>query len=249
MNPNTRQRLHLLDALRGLTLISMAAYHAMWNLVWLYGVQCPWYTGPLGYLWQQSICWTFILLAGFCFSMSRNHIKRGLLVFLGGILVSLVTHVLMPASQITFGILTFTGSAVLLMTPAEKLLRKAPPLPGLMASAALFALLRNVPKGQLGFEALVLGTLPESMYRNDFTAYLGFPSRSFHSADYFPLIPWLFLFLCGWFLFRVFSARGWNEELFARGRFPVLNFLGRNSLIVYLLHQPIIYGLMELLLK
>ena len=55
--------------------------------------------------------------------------------------------------------------------------------------------------------------------------------------------------MCGYFLFRIFHARGWNEKLFAQGNFPVLNFLGRNSLIVYLLHQPIIYGLMTLLLN
>ena len=243
------KRLHLLDALRGLCLISMIFYHGMWNLVHLYGMDGAWFTGPMGYIWQQSICWTFILLSGFCFSMSRSHLKRGGLIFLGGVLVSLVTHGLTPVSRITFGILTFTGSAVLLMIPLEKPLAKVPALPGLLGSAALFALLRNVPRGTLGFEGLVLGRVPGWLYRNLFTAWLGFSPADFYSADYFPLIPWLFLFVCGWFLFRVFRDRGWNEKLFARGSFPVLNFLGRHSLIVYLLHQPIIYGLMELLLK
>lgn len=242
-------RLHLLDALRGLTLISMAAYHSMWNLVHLYGIDGAWFTGPIGYLWQQSICWTFILLAGFCFSLSRSHWKRGLLIFGGGILVSAVTHLLMPASRITFGILTFTGSAVLLMIPAEKLLRKVPALPGLLTSAALFALTRNVPSGTLGFEGLVLAPVPQGLYRNLLTTWLGFPAPHFYSADYFPLIPWFALFVCGYFLFRIFSARGWNEKLFAKGTFPVLNFLGRHSLMVYLLHQPLIYGLMALLLN
>ena len=248
MEQINRSRLHLLDALRGATLISMAAYHAMWNLVHLYGIDGAWYTGPMGTLWQQSICWTFILLAGFCWRMSRNHLKRGLLVFGGGILVSLVTHLLMPASRITFGILTFTGSAVLLMIPLEGLLKRIPAIPGLLGSAALFSLLYNVSRGTLGFGGLVLGVLPRSLYRNYLTAYFGFLPAGFYSADYFPLLPWLFLFFCGYFLFRIFDARGWNQRLFARGRFPVLNFLGRNSLTVYLLHQPIIYGLMTLFL-
>ena len=244
----TSKRLHLLDALRGLTLISMILYHGMWNLVHLYGIDGAWYTGPMGYLWQQSICWTFILLAGFCWQLSRNHWKRGLMIFLGGIVVSLATHIFMPASRITFGILTFTGSAVLLMIPAEKLLKRIPPLAGLAVSAALFAVLRNVPRGTLGFEGLVLGILPRQWYRNYFTAWFGLPHPGFYSSDYFPLIPWLFLFISGYFLFRFLQDRGWNEKLFAKGNFPVLNFLGRNSLIVYLLHQPIIYGLMELFL-
>ena len=244
----TSKRLHLLDALRGLTLISMAAYHSMWNLVHLYGIDGAWYTGPVGYVWQQSICWTFIILAGFCWQLSRNHWKRGLMIFGGGIIVSLATHIFMPASRITFGILTFTGSAVLLMIPLEKLLEKVPPLPGLIGSAALFAVLRNVPSGTLGFEGLVLGILPRQWYKNYLTAYFGFRPPLFYSSDYFPLIPWLFLFVFGYFLYRIFHSRGWNEKLFARGNIPVLNFLGRNSLLVYLLHQPIIYGLMTLFL-
>ena len=248
MTLKTPTRLHLLDALRGLTLISMTVYHAMWNLVHLYGIDGAWFTGPAGYFWQQSICWTFIALSGFCFSLGRNPAKRGLIIFLGGILVSVVTHLVMPAARITFGILTFTGSAVLLTAAAERLLRKAPPLPGLLVSGALFALLRNVPKGSLGFEGLVLVRLPRCLPRNYLTAYLGLPPADFWSADYFPLLPWLLLFLCGYFLFRVFQVRGWNERFFARGNFPVLNFLGRHSLIVYLLHQPVIYGLMTLLI-
>ena len=244
----TRTRLHLLDALRGLTLLSMIGYHGMWNLVNLYGFDAAWFTGPLGYLWQQSICWTFIGLAGFCFSLGRNHLKRGLLIFMGGVIVSVVTHLFLPSARITFGILTFTGSAVMLMIPLETLLKRLPPLPGLAASGALFFLLRNVPGGQLGFEALALGPLPRALYRNGLTAYLGFPPAGFYSSDYFSLIPWLFLFLCGYFLFRVLHSRGWEEKLFAKGSFPVLNLLGRHSLIVYLLHQPIIYVLMALFL-
>ena len=61
-----KQRLHFLDALRGFTLINMIAFHGMWNLVYLFGVRANWYTGMPGYLWQQWICWTFILLSGFC---------------------------------------------------------------------------------------------------------------------------------------------------------------------------------------
>ena len=95
-----KTRLHLLDALRGFLLINMIGYHCMWNLVYLFGVKAPWYRALPGYLWQQFICWSFILLAGFCWSMSRSHIRRGLLVFGGGAIVSLVTCVFMPENRI-----------------------------------------------------------------------------------------------------------------------------------------------------
>lgn len=236
-------RLHLLDALRGFLLLHMIAYHGLWNLTYLFGVKLPWYTGTPGYIWQQFICWSFILLSGFCWSMSRNHFKRGLLVFGGGVVVSLVTCILMPESRILFGILTGIGSFMLLLIPLERPLRKIPAPFGAALSFALFLLLRNCTIGTLGFESLVLCRLPKGLYRNYLTAYLGFPPARFFSTDYFPLLPWFFLFLTGYFLFHCGKKSGWNEKLFAKGRFPLLNFLGRNSLPVYLLHQPVLYGL------
>lgn len=237
------KRLHGLDALRGLTLISMICYHGLWNLVYLFGADLPWYRELPGYLWQQSICWTFIVLSGFCWNLGRNHLKRGVMIFGGGVLVSLVTHLLMPQSAITFGILTFTGSAVLLLIPLEKLLKKVPAGLGLAVSALLFVLFRNCSSGELGFEGLVIGRLPEWLYRNLLTAYLGFPSGEFASSDYFPLLPWFFLFACGYFLYRTRA----NWKIFEKGRFPLLNWLGRHSLLVYLLHQPVLYGICMLL--
>ena len=238
-----KKRLHFLDALRGLCLISMIGFHGMWNVVYLFGVDAPWYRGMPGYLWQQSICWTFILLSGFCWNFSRNHWKRGALVFGGGAVVSLVTCVLMPQNRILFGVLTCIGSCMIAMIPLEKCAKKVPAAAGLAGSFLLFLLLRNCADGSLGFESLVLCDLPATFYRNNLTAYLGFPQPGFFSTDYFPIIPWIFLFVAGYFLHRVLEEKKLNEKLFAKGNVPVLNWIGRHSLIVYLLHQPILYGL------
>lgn len=238
-----RRRLQLLDALRGWCLVNMIAYHGLWNLVYLFRIPMGWYTGTPGYVWQQSICWTFIILSGFCWQMGRHHLKRGVMIFGGGVLVSLVTHLLMPSSRITFGILTFTGSCVLLLIPLDQLLRKVPAGIGAAASALLFALLRNCNGGELGFESFVIGEIPRVLYRNLLTTYLGFPMSGFFSTDYFPLLPWLFLFLFGYFLYGILHSRELDVKLFARGKFPVLNWMGKHSLLVYLLHQPVLYGI------
>lgn len=238
-----KNRLHFLDALRGFNLINMIAFHGLWNLVYLFGMRADWYTGSPGYLWQQAICWTFIVLSGFCWNLGRHHLKRGLTVFGGGLIVTAVTCIVMPESRIVFGVLTCLGSCMLLLIPAEKLLRNVPAAIGLAASFGSFLLLRNISSGTLGFERFVLCSLPETLYRNLLTAYLGFPPRGFFSTDYFPLFPWFFLFVTGSFLFRVLEERKLNEKLFAKGQVPVLNWLGRHSLIVYLLHQPVLYGL------
>ena len=236
-------RLHLLDAIRGFLLLHMIVFHGMWNLVYLFGVHAPWYTSTPGYIWQQFICWSFILLSGFCWSMSRNHLKRGLLVFGGGAVVSAVTCLVMPENRILFGVLTCIGSCMLLMIPLERLTKKIPAGLGAALSFCLFLLLRNCGDGALGFERFVLCPLPDTLYRNYLTAYLGFPQAGFFSTDYFPLIPWFFLFLTGYFLMGITSKARLNEKLFARGQFPLLNYIGKRSLLVYLLHQPVLYGL------
>ncbi len=78
-----KSRYELLDSIRGLVLISMILYHACWDLVYLFGKNWSWYQGTGAYLWQQSICQTFILLSGFCWSLGKKPAKRGLIVFLG----------------------------------------------------------------------------------------------------------------------------------------------------------------------
>lgn len=56
-------RYALLDELRGLDLVSMMLYHACWDMMFLFGIWMDWYAGMPGRLWQQTICWVFILLS------------------------------------------------------------------------------------------------------------------------------------------------------------------------------------------
>lgn len=74
---NTSGRYALLDELRGLDLVSMMLYHGCWDLVNLFGIQADWYYGLPGHLWQQSICWVFILLSGFCVQLGHHTLRRG----------------------------------------------------------------------------------------------------------------------------------------------------------------------------
>jgi len=233
-----RPRQPELDTVRGVTLLSMIAYHAAWDLVYLHGVNWPWYRSFGAYLWQQSICWTFILLSGFCFHLGRHRVKRGLTVFGGGALVTAVTLAAMPEAPIVFGVLTFLGTAMLLTVPLDALLQRIPARAGLAGNFTLFLLLRGVNSGALGFEGAWMAALPRALYSNLFTAFLGFPAADFVSSDYFSLLPWLFLFWTGYFLYRLR-----REESHAL-RLPVVTVLGRHSLPVYLLHQPVIYGLL-----
>ena len=235
-------RLDGLDTLRGVTILSMVAYHACWDLVYIFGKDWAWYRSDASYVWQQSICWTFILLSGYCWSLGRHRLKRGLMAFGGGVLVSLVTLLFMPEDPVRFGVLTLLGSTALLTIPLEPLLRRIPARAGLAGSFSLFLLLRDVNGGWLGFEGARVLALPGSLYRNLLTAYLGFPAASFYSTDYFSLLPWLFLFWTGYFLWRLRPGdRGGGPRL------PGITAMGRHSLLIYLLHQPVIYGVLSVL--
>ncbi|MGE4548990.1 MAG: heparan-alpha-glucosaminide N-acetyltransferase [Intestinibacillus sp.] len=229
-----------MDSIRGATLISMAAYHATWDLVYLFGVNWPWYDGLGAYLWQQSICWTFIFLSGFCWQFSRSPLKRGLTVFAAGAAISVVTLLFLQENRILFGILTLLGSCMLLMIPLERALRHVPAGVGLVCCFAFFAITRNVAEGYLGIGAWQLLRLPAPLYNSHFSTYLGFAMPGFFSVDYFPLLPWIFLFVAGYFTYRIFVRSGLLRRYCTTG-LPFLNLWGRHSLLIYLLHQPAIY--------
>ena len=242
------RRLAGLDTIRGITLLSMMLYHTCWDLVFLFGKKIPGYSGIGGYVWQQSICWTFILLAGFCWSLGHHHLKRGLIVSGSGILITFVTLLVMPESRVIFGVLTLIGSCMLLLIPMEKLLLKLRAEIGFAGSFLLFLLFRNVNTGYLGSGNWNILKLPDGFYENLFTTYLGFPQKGFFSTDYFSLLPWFFLFLTGFYLYQLVQKNHMMEKLFS-WRVPGFDVIGRHSLLIYLLHQPVVFGISWMLFQ
>lgn len=233
-----KTRLHALDAVRGITLLSMIAYHAMWDMVYMFGVRADWYRSDGAHLWQQSICWTFILLSGFCHSLGRKPWKRGLLVFGASVIVTAVTLIFMPGQRILFGVLNLMGLSMLFMAVLAKPFSRVNPYLGAGVAFAVFLLFKTVQTGTLTVFGQTVCDLPAGLYANDLTALFGFPGPDFYSTDYFPLLPWFFLFLTGYFLYDL--RRGEPSRL----RLPVVTAMGRHSLLIYLLHQPGIYAVL-----
>ena len=242
-----KNRFQLLDTIRGIVLMSMIIYHASWNLVYIYGVDWDWFKSYGAYIWQQSICWTFILLSGFCFSLGRRHLKNGLIVFGSGALVTIVTLIVMPQNRVVFGVLTCIGSSILLLAFTEKFWKKIPAEIGAVVVFILFLLTKNINYGYLGFEEIRFIELPGNWYSNYFTTFMGLPFRGFYSTDYFSFIPWFFLFLCGFYLYGIWNKYDFLDRKYMRKDIKIFSFLGRHSLIIYLIHQPVIYGIQELI--
>lgn len=131
---------------------------------------------------------------------------------------------------------------MLLTGVLEPLLKKVMPAVGLAVSAVLFAACYPVGLGWVGLGGWKL-MLPQSLYANYFTAFFGFYPDWFYSTDYFGLLPWLFLFWAGYYLHKAVGRR--RMEPLRRSVCPALGWMGRHSLLLYLLHQPVIYGVLS----
>ncbi len=244
------RRIQFLDALRGLCLVSMIIYHTTWDCVNIFGLNAPWFKGSAAHIWQQSIGWTFILLSGFCFNLGKKSAKRGLTVFICGAVVSVVTLLFMPEDVIIFGVLTLIGSCMLLACASSPALNRIPDIIGIPANFILFLFFKNIHKGYVGLPGIFKINMPAFLYKNYFTAFFGMPTAGFRSADYYPLVPWIFLFLTGYFIFRLLERKNITAKM---KRTPpkreLFTFMGRNSLWIYMLHQPLIYGILYLIFR
>lgn len=252
-----RKRYDILDLLRGLALINMIAFHTMYDIVFIFGHSCPWYIGKAGYVWQQYICWSFIFISGFCLQFSKKKLRRGLIVFGAGALVTLGTLLFMPEEIVIFGVLTLIGSSMLLMIPIHDLIEKVSKenrnlkqllfTMGLLVNMACFVITKNITFKELGFEGVTFLKLPEDLYHCGYAmTFLGFCDQSFKSSDYFSLMPWFFLFATGYFLNRMTEKKLDKLMIFNTDSKLVtpLKFMGRYSLWIYLVHQPVIYGIL-----
>ncbi len=250
----------MIDEYRGFVVLNMIAYHAIWDLVYMFGVNLQWYKLQPGHIWQQWICWSFIFVSGFCWKMGSHPLKRGLLVYGGGTLISLVTVLVMPSAKVLFGVLTLLGSCMILMIPFDLLFQKVNAWVGIIGSFLLFLFTYSVNRGYFGFGAQKIIVLPEEWYANGFTTYLGFMEKGFFSTDYFSIIPWSFLFVTGYFLYKLLfnvikSGNSYKSTDFASCRVlsmlqtsvcPPLGWIGRHAFVIYMLHQPVIYVVLSI---
>lgn len=238
-------RYHLIDALRGFALVNMVLFHLLYDIFNIFSAGTGWNSEPLTIIWERFICCSFIILSGVSFNFSHRPFKRGIVLNACGFLITIVTVLVIPSQAVWFGILNFLGCAMMLAYPMKGYLEKIKPAVGAVCSLLLFALLYGVPDGYVGFFGAELFSLPEFLYGIKALAFIGFPSADFHSTDYFPIIPWIFLFIFGYFAWR--AIKNCNADRFFKRRIPFFDFIGRHTLIIYILHQPIIMGILELI--
>lgn len=230
-----KARIWELDAFRGLCVMGMIVVHFVYDIVYLYGL-VDWQL-PAAFLFLQQ--WggvLFLLLSGICVTLGSRSIRRGLIVFAAGLLVTAVTIVMHrffsfdESVLIQFGVLHCLGICMLLWP----VFRKLPWWVLVIAGGVLAALGFYVSGIRVPFPWLIpLGLRPEG----------------FLAADYFPLLPNLGFFLLGAAIGRTAYKQKVSLLPDISHSLPirVLSFFGRQSLLIYLLHQPILSGILFLL--
>lgn len=247
-----RPRLYLIDEYRGFWIANMIIYHGIWDLVYIFDCDWQWFKSDLAFVWQQWGCWSFIFISGFCWQMSRQNLKRGVQVFGAGLVITLATVLFMPDSRVLFGVLTLLGSSMLLMIPCNKVFQRINPWIGAVASFLVFLFVYPVNDGYFGFGGVEMLTLPRELYSSWIGSYLGFTEPGFWSTDYFSILPWFFMYLVGYFTYSVVfkgkegRGKALTKRVMEKSICPPLGWIGRNSLIIYMLHQPVIYGILML---
>ncbi len=217
------------DAIRGSAILLMVVYHFFFDLDYFGVADINLY--DLGWvLFQRLIAVLFLLVVGISLTLSesrnkegyRRHAKRALRLGAVALLITAATWVYPHEGFVLFGIIHFIAMSTLI--------------------APLFF--------RLGFWNVVLGTLliiagfhvnalpTDSRY----LFWLGITHEGYMPIDHYPLIPWFGVVLIGIFAGQFFFPGGESRRAIRLGHTEKLGFLGRNSLLIYLLHQPIMAG-------
>lgn len=232
----SNRRVYLLDWLRGIAVLGMVFHHGLFALeqvsaMFQQPIRFSFLTTDTFYILQVIFVGVFLLISGICTAFSRNVLRRGLIISGAAAIITLVTAWLLPrygisGLEIRFGILHMFGLSMLLYGLFTCKKRWVPFLTGVALFVLCLMVFRNSSEG----------------WAKDVLAILGVARPTFYSADYYPLFPYFLLFLAGTFLGPA-VREGRMPQWFYKARIRPIEWVGRNSLWVYLLHQPILFGL------
>lgn len=245
INEQLTKRFWEIDFLRSVAVVTMVCYHALFDLVSFNLIDFNLFTPLLDALADLTAA-TFFVIVGVSLyiSYSREKVRgrskldrrskffsRGLKLFLWGLIITGVTFIIYPDLVILFGALHFIGTSIILgysLLEWEKFpSRRSRPFFFLLLCAVILIL----NEFAVDFLPACKLLLP-----------LAFTARGFQSLDYFPLIPWFAYVLLGMTIGEAFYTGGKRHFSIPDLSNPVSKFVGSHALLIYLAHQPILYG-------
>lgn len=241
-----KPRIHIIDELRGFAIFCMVFFHAFFTVGFIFDLQWGQWLYNFFVPAEPYFAGLFILISGVACNLSHSNLERGVKLALIALAVTLVTYLAKPLigeeNLISFGILHMLACGMLLYGLINKYLKLIPCWIGIVVNVLLFILTYTIRWGRISVPFLFSIKLPQEMYSTPFLFMFGLPDKNFISSDYFPLLPWIFMFFAGTFLGRIGIKKKFPKFMFKK-RIGFFGFLGRHSLIIYLAHQPIILGI------
>lgn len=236
-------RITLIDTLRGLALVAMATYHFTWDLEFFGYLDAGTATQGFFRIYARSIASSFLFLAGVSLVLAhfptirwRSFWKRFAIVAGAAIAISIATLAAFPNEWIYFGILHNIALSSLV---GLAFLR----LPALVTGAVVVL----IAAAMIVDYSLAPGLLDSASFNTRFLSWLGFAEIPPRSNDYVPLFPWVAALLGGIAVARFAISMNWLPRLAAAQARPnLLSKAGRHSLIIYLVHQPVLIALVYL---
>ena len=233
------ERILWIDVIRGVSILAMITFHFAFDLMYFGFAKSDLIYQPDWRLFERMIAFSFLFIAGLSLFITHgslinwnSFIKRYGVTAICAVLISTVTYVLFNGDMIRFGILhaiSVSGLISLLLLRLNSFF---------LALLAVIIFLINL-------------IIPQPVEGDYFWQWLIYTNETPHSLDYRPIIPWITPFILGMASYQLFKKWGLLEtnKIIIYRELSILSWLGRNSLIIYLIHQPILFGGFFLFLK
>jgi len=229
-------RIPAIDALRGLAIVAMILYHFAFDLAYFRVTASDFYHDPLWLHARTLILSSFLLLAGVSLALAQRSDsgrarfwRHVAMIAACAVAVSVASYLVFPRSYIWFGVLHAIALSLILIRPLATRPR-----------AALVA----------GIAIIVAGNLAASPWFDQRTwGWLGFMTAKPITEDYVPLFPWTGVMLVGIAAGHALLRNEFRAVAPFGGAPRMLAWLGRHSLAVYMLHQPILIVLLYVVVR
>lgn len=242
---NAKKRIEILDEIRGLAVFCMIFYHAFYIIGTSFGIEGAYKIFEFFMPVQPMFAGIFIFICGISCGLSRSNLRRGVILLAIALGMTFVTAFVMPKigfadCEIYFGILHFLSVSIIIYSLFLRKIGNVSVFAGILVCAILYAFTSGISEGRLAYGGLIDFVLPEKLYETNFLMPLGIYNSDFCSADYFPLLPDIFIFFAGAFAGKYFMSKGYPEWCF-QSKMPFFSFFGRNALLIYIIHTPLIF--------
>lgn len=230
--PALKQRLPVIDVLRGIALVAMIIYHASWNLDAFGFTQMGVLSAPVWIAFARAIAGSFLMLTGLSLVLAdaAGHgtpakLKRIGKVALAAALVSIATYLVFPDAFVYFGILHHIALAGLLAWPLLRL---------------NWLVILAIAVGIVFVNQMIAVEFADTRW----LAWIGISQFVPPTNDYVPVVPWFAAVLAGVLAARlILKTPSLQNQLVVLPSWSApLVWMGRHSLLIYLIHQPILFG-------